>query len=126
MNLLVFSNKPVQLHDLQGILAEIVEFVMGKELIPVDGEIWGVRRRAIVLALHQKHAQIGILANQKLAEEELLEYKEDGFLFVKKTRSSFLLVLALIGTCMIYRGGVLGALIPSMVSFGELFVGIRL
>ncbi|KAI8548323.1 hypothetical protein RHMOL_Rhmol07G0265600 [Rhododendron molle] len=84
------------------------------------------RRRAIVPTLHQKHAQIGTLANQKLAEEELLEYKEDGFLFVKKTRSSFLLVLALIGTCMIHRGGVLGALISGMVSFGELFVGIGL
>lgn len=38
----------------QGILAEILDFVMGKGLIPADGEIWRVRRRAIVPALHQK------------------------------------------------------------------------
>lgn len=39
---------------MQGILGEILEFVMGKGLIPADGEIWRVRRRAIVPALHQK------------------------------------------------------------------------
>lgn len=39
---------------MQGILAEILEFVMGSGLIPADGEIWRVRRRAIVPALHQK------------------------------------------------------------------------
>ncbi|CAA0841109.1 Protein LUTEIN DEFICIENT 5- chloroplastic [Striga hermonthica] len=38
----------------KGILAEILDFVMGKGLIPADGEIWRVRRRAIVPALHQK------------------------------------------------------------------------
>lgn len=39
----------------KGILAEILEFVMGQGLIPADGEIWRVRRRAIVPALHQKY-----------------------------------------------------------------------
>ncbi|KAK6915275.1 Cytochrome P450, partial [Dillenia turbinata] len=34
----------------KGILAEILEFVMGKGLIPADGEIWRVRRRAIYVA----------------------------------------------------------------------------
>ncbi|KAL3654010.1 hypothetical protein CASFOL_003691 [Castilleja foliolosa] len=38
----------------KGILAEILDFVMGKGLIPADGEIWRVRRRAIVPSLHQK------------------------------------------------------------------------
>jgi beta-ring hydroxylase len=38
----------------QGILAEILEFVMGTGLIPADGEVWRVRRRAIVPAMHQK------------------------------------------------------------------------
>jgi hypothetical protein len=38
----------------QGILAEILDFVMGKGLIPADGEIWKVRRRTIVPALHLK------------------------------------------------------------------------
>ncbi|XP_058220101.1 uncharacterized protein LOC131330504 [Rhododendron vialii] len=32
----------------------------------------------------RKHVQIGTLANQKLAEEELLEYKEDGFFACEK------------------------------------------
>ncbi|KAM2052449.1 hypothetical protein FF2_033393 [Malus domestica] len=39
----------------KGILAEILEFVMGTGLIPADGEIWRRRRRAIVPALHQKY-----------------------------------------------------------------------
>ncbi|KAI5648903.1 hypothetical protein M9H77_34908 [Catharanthus roseus] len=39
----------------KGILAEILDFVMGKGLIPADGEVWRVRRRAIVPALHQKY-----------------------------------------------------------------------
>ncbi|XP_010264030.1 PREDICTED: protein LUTEIN DEFICIENT 5, chloroplastic-like [Nelumbo nucifera] len=39
----------------KGILAEILDFVMGKGLIPADGEIWRVRRRAIIPALHQKY-----------------------------------------------------------------------
>nr|QNN89102.1 cytochrome P450 [Azadirachta indica] len=39
----------------KGILAEILDFVMGKGLIPADAEIWRVRRRAIVPALHQKY-----------------------------------------------------------------------
>lgn len=46
----------------KGILAEILEFVMGKGLIPADGEVWRVRRRAIVPALHKKYvaAMIGL------------------------------------------------------------------
>ncbi|KAL1204949.1 Protein LUTEIN DEFICIENT 5 [Cardamine amara subsp. amara] len=39
----------------KGILAEILDFVMGKGLIPADGEVWRRRRRAIVPALHQKY-----------------------------------------------------------------------
>ncbi|KAL1322405.1 hypothetical protein HN51_067401 [Arachis hypogaea] len=39
----------------KGILAEILEFVMGTGLIPADGEVWRVRRRAIVPALHLKY-----------------------------------------------------------------------
>lgn len=38
----------------QGILAEILDFVMGKGLIPADEEVWRVRRRVIVPALHRK------------------------------------------------------------------------
>ncbi|XP_024376898.1 protein LUTEIN DEFICIENT 5, chloroplastic [Physcomitrium patens] len=39
----------------KGILAEILEFVMGTGLIPADGEVWRVRRRAIVPAVHRKY-----------------------------------------------------------------------
>ncbi|CAN6485883.1 unnamed protein product [Victoria cruziana] len=41
----------------KGILAEVLDFVMGKGLIPADGEIWRVRRRAIVPALHKKYVE---------------------------------------------------------------------
>ncbi|KAI8540629.1 hypothetical protein RHMOL_Rhmol08G0001300 [Rhododendron molle] len=33
---------------------------MEKGLIPADGEIWGVRRRAIVPQLHQKYVAVMI------------------------------------------------------------------
>ena len=39
----------------KGILAEILDFVMGTGLIPADGEVWRVRRRAIVPALHKAY-----------------------------------------------------------------------
>ncbi|RID49944.1 hypothetical protein BRARA_H00705 [Brassica rapa] len=42
----------------KGILAEILDFVMGKGLIPADGEIWRRRRRAIVPALHMKNPKV--------------------------------------------------------------------
>jgi beta-ring hydroxylase len=42
----------------QGILAEILEFVMGTGLIPADGEVWRIRRRAIVPALHLKVTKV--------------------------------------------------------------------
>ncbi|TKY65374.1 LUTEIN DEFICIENT 5 [Spatholobus suberectus] len=67
---LIVSNPSIAKHILRdnskayskGILAEILDFVMGKGLIPADGEIWRVRRRAIVPALHQKYvaAMIGL------------------------------------------------------------------
>ncbi|GBG86175.1 hypothetical protein CBR_g41079 [Chara braunii] len=41
----------------KGILAEILEFVMGKGLIPADGEVWKTRRRAIVPSLHRKYVE---------------------------------------------------------------------
>ncbi|RZC68827.1 hypothetical protein C5167_032198 [Papaver somniferum] len=49
----------------KGILAEILEFVMGTGLIPADGEVWRVRRRAVVPALHQKYvaAMIGLFVS---------------------------------------------------------------
>ncbi|CAN6239036.1 unnamed protein product [Urochloa humidicola] len=57
----------------KGILAEILEFVMGTGLIPADGEVWRVRRRAIVPALHQKYvtAMIGLFgeASDRLCQK---------------------------------------------------------
>ncbi len=38
----------------KGLLAEILEPIMGKGLIPADNETWKVRRRAIVPAFHQQ------------------------------------------------------------------------
>lgn len=38
----------------KGLLSEILDFVMGTGLIPADGEVWKMRRRAIVPALHRK------------------------------------------------------------------------
>ncbi|KAF5829169.1 cytochrome P450 [Dunaliella salina] len=37
----------------KGLLSEILDFVMGKGLIPADGEIWKIRRRTIVPAIHK-------------------------------------------------------------------------
>ena len=39
----------------KGLLSEILDFVMGQGLIPADGEVWRVRRRAVVPALHKKY-----------------------------------------------------------------------
>lgn len=39
----------------KGLLSEILEFVMGQGLIPADGEVWKVRRRTILPALHKKY-----------------------------------------------------------------------
>ncbi|XP_040372341.1 protein LUTEIN DEFICIENT 5, chloroplastic-like [Rosa chinensis] len=39
----------------KGILAEVLDFVMGKGLIPADYETWCVREPAIVPALHLKY-----------------------------------------------------------------------
>ena len=41
----------------KGLLAEILEFVMGSGLIPADGEIWRVRRRAILPSLHKRYVE---------------------------------------------------------------------
>ncbi|KAI4374036.1 hypothetical protein MLD38_012082 [Melastoma candidum] len=62
-NFLIVSDPAIAKHILKenskgyskGVLAEILDFVMGKGLIPADGEVWRVRRRAIVPALHQKY-----------------------------------------------------------------------
>lgn len=37
----------------KGVLAEILEPIMGKGLIPADPETWSVRRRQIVPAFHK-------------------------------------------------------------------------
>lgn len=36
-------------------LDELQDFVMGQGLIPADGEVWRVRRRAILPSLHKKY-----------------------------------------------------------------------
>ncbi|PSC75082.1 cytochrome P450 superfamily [Micractinium conductrix] len=51
--------KQILLHNAsnysKGLLSEILDFVMGQGLIPADGEVWKVRRRAVVPALHKKY-----------------------------------------------------------------------
>lgn len=42
----------------KGVLAEILEPIMGKGLIPADLETWKIRRRAIVPGFHQKWLQV--------------------------------------------------------------------
>ncbi len=39
----------------KGLLAEILDFVMGQGLIPADGEHWRIRRRAILPSLHKRY-----------------------------------------------------------------------
>jgi len=41
----------------KGILSEILEFVMGTGLIPADGEVWKMRRRALLPAIHKKYVE---------------------------------------------------------------------
>lgn len=53
----------------KGILAEILDFVMGKGLIPADEEVWRVRRRAIVPALHRKYVSEMVGLFGKAAEK---------------------------------------------------------
>ncbi len=53
------SNPQILLHNAsnysKGLLSEILDFVMGTGLIPADGEVWRVRRRTILPALHKKY-----------------------------------------------------------------------
>jgi cytochrome P450 family 97 subfamily B polypeptide 3 len=54
--LLVVINPSLQDNPLnydKGILAEILEPIMGKGLIPADPETWKVRRKAIVPGFHK-------------------------------------------------------------------------
>jgi cytochrome P450 len=41
----------------KGVLAEILEPIMGKGLIPADLDTWRVRRRAIVPGFHKQYYQ---------------------------------------------------------------------
>jgi beta-ring hydroxylase len=49
----------------KGLLSEILDFVMGTGLIPADGEVWRVRRRAILPALHKRYieAMVGMFGD---------------------------------------------------------------
>ncbi|KAK3242080.1 hypothetical protein CYMTET_48208 [Cymbomonas tetramitiformis] len=39
----------------KGLLAEILDFVMGTGLIPADGEVWRIRRKALVPSIHKQY-----------------------------------------------------------------------
>jgi len=70
-----------KLYD-KGILAEILEPIMGKGLIPADPETWSVRRRQIVPAFHQAWLEhmVGLFGfcNQPLIESLETISKGDG------------------------------------------------
>ena len=59
----------------KGLLSEILDFVMGKGLIPADGEVWRERRRAVVPALHRRYIEsmLGMFGSSALHGAELLE-----------------------------------------------------
>ncbi|XP_009143632.2 cytochrome P450 97B3, chloroplastic [Brassica rapa] len=66
----------------KGVLAEILEPVMGKGLIPADLDTWKLRRRAITHAFHALHleAMVKVFSNCSekmiLKSEKLLREKE--------------------------------------------------
>ena len=65
----------------KGLLAEILEFVMGSGLIPADGEVWRVRRRAILPSLHKRYveAMVGMFGDCALhGANKLRESAEAG------------------------------------------------
>jgi len=84
-----------------------------------------------------RHARVNSLPNCQLADEELSEYKKDvasptrtGFgsrlkstLEKHRVLQKFLLVLALIGTCMVIGDGVLTPAISGITFFSSLFEG---
>ena len=59
----------------KGVLAEILEPIMGKGLIPADLETWKIRRRAIVPAFHQAylHAMVNMFGSCTARTVEKLE-----------------------------------------------------
>ena len=56
-------------------MSEILEFVMGPGLIPADGEVWKMRRRTVVPALHKKYlaAMVGMFGECALHGSAMLE-----------------------------------------------------
>ena len=48
----------------KGVLAEILEPIMGKGLIPADLETWKPRRRAIVPAFHRAYLEAMVMSVQ--------------------------------------------------------------
>lgn len=60
----LFSSPPPHTHQEnafnydKGVLAEILEPIMGKGLIPADLDTWRVRRRAIVPAFHKAYYEV--------------------------------------------------------------------
>jgi hypothetical protein len=69
------------------VLAEILEPIMGKGLIPADPDTWKVRRRAIVPAFHQKWLEhmigwvgvgVSVFACKRLLIESSICYRPPG------------------------------------------------
>ena len=75
--------KEILLHQAKsfskGLLSEILDFVMGQGLIPANGEVWKIRRKIIVPALHRKYVasmvdmfgDCGLKGSAQLARAEI-------------------------------------------------------
>jgi beta-ring hydroxylase len=75
--------KEILLHQAKsfskGLLSEILDFVMGQGLIPANGDVWKIRRKIIVPALHRKYVasmvdmfgDCGLKGSAQLARAEI-------------------------------------------------------
>ena len=59
----------------KGVLAEILEPIMGKGLIPADLETWKPRRRAIVPAFHKAYLEAMVRMFCKCTQRSLSKFE---------------------------------------------------
>jgi cytochrome P450 len=60
----------------KGVLAEILEPIMGKGLIPADLETWKVRRRAVVPAFHKAYYEAMVNMFARCSEEAVRKLEQ--------------------------------------------------
>jgi len=59
----------------KGMLSELLDFVMGQGLIPANGEVWKMRRRVLVPAIHRKYVEsmLGMFGDSALHSARALD-----------------------------------------------------